>query len=98
MQGIQPNAQSGGIFFPLFVMLFNFIVSLPRRVRALLLNTGPGRVYAHLREQAIERRAFANVDFGSIMKLVVMLLIFSGRVGGGGDSGGGGGRNNNNRQ
>ena len=94
-QVIQPNQ---GIFFPLFVMLFNFIVSLPRRVRALLLNTGPGRVYAHLREQAIERRAFANVDFGSIMKLVVMLLIFSGRVGGGGDSGGGGGRNNNNRR
>jgi hypothetical protein len=34
----------------------------------------------------VERRAFANIDLGSIMKLLIMLLIFAGRAG----------RNNNN--
>ena len=70
-----------GIFFPLFVMLFQFLFSIPGQVRSLLLSTGPGRVYVHLRDEAIDRRAFANVDLSSIIKLLVMLLIFTGRVG-----------------
>jgi len=83
-----------GFFFPLFAALFRFIIDLPQRVRTLLLSTGVGRVYTHLRQEAIARDAFRNIDFGSLMKLVVMLLIFTGRVGG--DSGGG--RNNRRNQ
>lgn len=83
-----------GFFFPLFAALFRFIIDLPQRVRTLLLSTGVGRVYTHLRQEAIARNAFRNIDFGSLMKLVVMLLIFTGRVGG--DSGGG--RNNRRNQ
>jgi len=88
--------QFQGIFYPLFVLLFTFLFSLPGRLRNLLLRTGPGRVYAHLREQARARRAFAHVDLASVVKLMVMLLIFAGRVGR--DGGGGNGRrpNNNN--
>jgi hypothetical protein len=81
----QPLFQQG-IFFPLFVMLFRFLFSLPNRLRTLLLGTGAGRIYVHLRNRAVERRAFANIDLGSIMKLLIMLLIFAGRAG----------RNNNN--
>jgi len=76
-----------GIFFPLFVSLYHFILSLPQRLRGLLLDSGPGRVYAHLRDRAIERRAFANVDVSALIKLMVMMLIITGRM-----SGGGGGR------
>ena len=83
-----------GFFFPLFAALFRFIIDLPQRIRTLLLSTGVGRVYTHLRQEAIARNAFRNVDFGSLIKLVVMLLIFTGRVGG--DSGGG--RNNRRNQ
>ena len=83
-----------GFFFPLFAALFRFIIDLPQRVRTLLLSTGVGRVYTHLRQEAIARNAFRNIDFGSLMKLVVMLLIFTGRVGG--DNGGG--RNNRRNQ
>jgi len=83
-----------GFFFPLFAALFRFIIDLPQRVRTLLLSTGVGRVYTHLRQEAIARDAFRNIDFGSLIKLVVMLLIFTGRVGG--DSGGG--RNNRRNQ
>ncbi|KAL7469215.1 hypothetical protein ACHAXS_010395 [Conticribra weissflogii] len=79
-----------GIFFPLFVSLFRFLLSLPQHVRGLLLDSGPGRVYAHLRDRAIERRAFANVDVSALIKLLVMMLIITGRMGGGG--GGSGGR------
>mmetsp|Transcript_23916 Transcript_23916/g.51653 ORF Transcript_23916/g.51653 Transcript_23916/m.51653 type:complete len:883 (-) Transcript_23916:139-2787(-) len=91
--------QNQGIFFPLFLMLFRFLVSLPGRLRTLLLTTGVGRVYNHLRERAIERRAFAHVDLASIMKLLVMLIIFSGRVGdtGGGNGNGNAARNNRRR-
>lgn len=76
-----PAAAHQGIFFPIFVMLFKFLSSLPHRLRALLSSTGPGRVYAHLRQRAIDQRAFANVDLASLIKLLVMLLIFTGRVG-----------------
>lgn len=88
--------QHQGIFYPLFVIFFTFLFSLPGRLRNLLLHTGPGRVYAHLREQARVRRAFAHVDLASVVKLLVMLLIFAGRVGR--DNGGGNNRrpNNNN--
>lgn len=89
--------QNQGIFFPLFLMLFRFLVSLPGRLRTVLLTTGVGRIYEHLRERAIERRAFAHVDLASIMKLVVMLVIFSGRVGDNGGNGGGAARNNRRR-
>ena len=92
------NPLHQGIFFPLFVRLFQFIISLPNRVRSIFINTRVGRVYAHIRQQAIERRAFRNVDFGSIVKLIVMLLIFTGRVGGGGNEGTGGGQRGRNRR
>lgn len=97
-QAAVPAADDGvhhqGFFFPLFAALFRFIIDLPQRIRILLLSTGVGRVYTHLRQEAIARNAFRNVDFGSLIKLVVMLLIFTGRVGG--DNGGG--RNNRRNQ
>ncbi len=68
-----------GIFFPLFVSLFRFLVALPHQLRTILQSTGPGRVYVHLRQRAVELRAFDNVDLGSLMKLLIMLLIFTGR-------------------
>lgn len=84
-----------GILYPIFMMLFTFVLSLPRRLRSHLLSTGIGRVYSHLRQRAIDRNAFANVDLSSIMKLLVMLLIFSGRMG---DSTNNNARNNNHRR
>jgi len=88
--------QHQGIFYPLFVLLFAFVFSLPGRLRNLLLRTGPGRVYAYLREQARVRRAFAHVDLASVVKLLVMLLIFAGRVGRDNDGGNNRRPNNNN--
>jgi len=70
-----------GIFFPLFLRLFQLIKSLYQSLKSALLSTGPGRIYAHIREEAIRRRAFANIDFASLMKLVVMVMVFSGRMG-----------------
>ena len=70
-----------GIFFPLATYLFRCIKSFITSFRSALLSTGPGRVYAHLRNEAVRRRAFANVDLMALMKLVVMLLVFSGRMG-----------------
>ncbi|KAL9184632.1 hypothetical protein ACHAXT_012602 [Thalassiosira profunda] len=87
-----------GIFFPIFATLFSFLFSLPGRLRAVLLSSGPGRVYAHLRERAIEQQAFANVDLGSVLKLLVMLLIFAGRAGGRDDGRGRNNRRNNVRE
>jgi hypothetical protein len=92
-----------GIFFPLFVTLFRFLFSLPHRLRTILQSTGPGRVYVHIRKRALELRAFDNIDLGSLMKLLIMLLIFTGRGNGGkikaarhtrrnGRGGGGGGQ------
>jgi hypothetical protein len=68
-----------GIFFPLFVTLFRFLFSLPHRLRTILQSTGPGRVYVHIRKRALELRAFDNIDLGSLIKLLIMLLIFTGR-------------------
>ncbi|KAL7527432.1 hypothetical protein ACHAWF_002177 [Thalassiosira exigua] len=91
----------GMFLFPSLAFLFRLVLSVPGRVRAALLSTGVGRVYAHLRDRAIARDAFANVDLGSIVKLLVMLFIFVGRVGqdgGQGNAVGRRGRHGNNRQ
>ncbi|KAL3799314.1 hypothetical protein HJC23_013039 [Cyclotella cryptica] len=70
-----------GFFFPLATYVAECIVSFVRNFRSILLSTGPGRVYTHIRNEAIRRRAFANIDLMSLMKLMVMLLVFSGRMG-----------------
>ncbi|KAL7480403.1 hypothetical protein ACHAW6_006089 [Cyclotella cf. meneghiniana] len=74
-----------GLLFPLATYMLECIASFVRNFRSILLSTGPGRVYAHVRNEAIRRRAFANVDLMSLVKLLVMLLVFSGRMGRDGD-------------
>lgn len=76
-----------GLFFPLFAFLFRFLAAAPHRLRAVMTTTGPGRVYARLRRRAVDQRAFADVDLASLVKLLVMLLIFTGRVGRDGSGG-----------
>ena len=44
-------------------------------------DSGVARVYAHLRQRAIDLRAFGNIDLASLIKLAVMLLIMTSRVG-----------------
>ena len=82
---IQPFQR--GLFFPLFNFLFQSVVSFITNFRSLLQSTAPGRLYNHLRNEAIQRRAFANVEWRGLIKLVVMLAVFSGRLerGGNGD-------------
>ena len=84
-----------GIFFPLFNYIFQSILHLIQNFRSILLSTAPGRLYHHFRNEAIRRRAFANFDWRGLMKLVVMLAIFTGRMK---DRGGNGGGNRNQRQ
>lgn len=84
-----------GIFFPLFNYIFQSILHLIRNFRSILLSTAPGRLYRHMRNEAIRRRAFANFDWRGLLKLVVMLAIFTGRMK---DRGGNGGGNRNQRQ
>jgi hypothetical protein len=74
-----------GIFFPVINYVFQGIISFITNFRSILLSTAPGRLYNHIRNQAIQRRAFANVDLKALLKLVVMLAIFSGRLERGGD-------------
>ena len=86
-----------GIFFPMFNFIFQSIVSLITNFRSILFATGPGRLYRHIRDRARERRAFANVDLRGLIKLLVMLAIFTGRI----ERGGAGQRRNqrvNNRR
>ena len=85
-----------GIFFPMFHFIFKSILSLITNFRSILFSTGPGRLYRHIRDRAIERRAFANVDLRGLIKLLVMLTIFTGRM----ERGGGERRNQraNNRR
>jgi hypothetical protein len=74
-----------GIFFPMLNYAFQGIVSFIANFRSILLSTAPGRLYNHIRNEAIRRRAFANVDLKALFKLMVMLAIFSGRLERGGD-------------
>lgn len=77
-----------GIFFPLFSYLFQSVVSFVTNFRSIILSTAPGRLYNHIRNEAIRRRALANVDLRGLLKLIVMLAIFSGRLERGGDRAG----------
>ena len=76
---MQPVNQ--GIFFPLLVRLFTYLSSSTNRLVTLVQNSGVARVYAHLRQRAIDLRAFGNIDLASLIKLAVMLLIMTSRVG-----------------
>ena len=75
----QPADQ--GIFFPILVRFFTFLSSIPNRLATLVQDSGVARVYAHLRQRAIDLRAFGNIDLASLIKLAVMLLIMTSRVG-----------------
>jgi hypothetical protein len=83
-----------GIFFPMFNYIFQGIVSFITNFRSMLLSTAPGRLYNHLRNEAIQRRAFANVDLRALVKFIVMVAVLSGRL----DRSGGGGRRVHNRR
>jgi hypothetical protein len=67
------------------------VVNQQNRVRFhnALRMTGMGRVCMHLYRRALDRGAlFANFDIAGLFKFLIMIFIFTGRVGGGGGGGG----------
>mmetsp|Transcript_36685 Transcript_36685/g.82512 ORF Transcript_36685/g.82512 Transcript_36685/m.82512 type:complete len:575 (+) Transcript_36685:130-1854(+) len=77
----QAQPVNQGIFFPILVRFFMYLPTIPNRLATLVQNSGVARVYTHLRQRAIDLRAFGNVDLASLIKLAVMLLIMTSRVG-----------------